>query len=55
VQQALASLPTSQREALYLRYFENKSYEEIAEILAVNQQVAYNYVSRGLKRLRQQL
>jgi RNA polymerase sigma factor (sigma-70 family) len=55
VRRALSQLPASQREAIYLRYFEDKTYEEIAEILSVNHQVAYNYVSRGLKRLRLQL
>ena len=55
IKKALSQLPASQREAIYLRYFEDKSYEEIAEILSVSQQVAYNYVSKGLKRLRLQL
>ena len=55
IQQELGKLPNYQREVLYLRYFEDKSYEEIAEILSVTDQVAYNYVYRAIKRLKEQL
>lgn len=53
VRKQLEQLPDYQREVLYLRYFENKSYPEIAAILSVSQQVAYNYVSRGIKKLKE--
>lgn len=55
IRQELDKLPPYQREALYLRYFEDKSYPEISAILSVSEQVAYNYVSRAIKRLKQQL
>lgn len=51
----LNKLPPYQREILYLRYFEDKSYKEIANILSINDQVAYNYVSRAIKRLKKQM
>ena len=52
IQAALSKLPPAQREVVYLRYFEEKSYQEISEILSINEQVAYNYLSRAMKRLR---
>lgn len=54
IRQELDQLPHYMREALYLRYFENKSYKEIAAILEVGDQVAYNYVFRAIKRLKKQ-
>ncbi len=51
----LAGLPERQREALHLRYRVELAYPEIAEVLGVSQQVAYNYVNRGLKTLRKTL
>lgn len=55
IQQELEQLPPYLREVLYLRYFEDKSYPEIAAILSVTDQVAYNYVHRAVKRLKKQL
>lgn len=55
IHQELDKLPVYQREVLYLRFFENKSYTQIAEILSISDQVAYNYVYRAIKRLKKQL
>lgn len=49
------ALPDRLREALYLRYFTQLTYKEIAEVMAINPQVAKNFVSRGLKKLRHNL
>ncbi len=46
-------LPQKQREVIYLRYYEEKTYHEIAEILEVNTQVAQNYAMRALAKLRE--
>lgn len=54
IRHELQQLPDYQREVLYLRYFENRSYTEIADLLSLNHQVVYNYVSRGIKRLKKQ-
>jgi len=55
VDTALKELPVYQKEVLYLRFYENRNYKEIAEILSVNAQVARNYVFRALTILRKKL
>ena len=55
IHKELNKLPKYQREVLNLRYFENKSYPEIASILDVSGQVAYNYVHRAIKRLKKHM
>jgi RNA polymerase sigma factor (sigma-70 family) len=52
---ALNSLPLKQREAIYLRYFEELEYDEIAEIMHINSQSVKNNVHRGLDTLRDSL
>lgn len=51
----LSKLPTYQKEVLYLRFYENRSYKEIAAILSVNAQVARNYVFKALTVLRKRM
>ncbi|MDP4289880.1 MAG: RNA polymerase sigma factor [Bacteroidota bacterium] len=53
--QALNKLSNKQREAIYLRYFEELEYTEIAKVMNVNLQSAKNTVSRGLDALRELL
>lgn len=48
----IAQLPDHQREVLFLRFFENFSYDEIAEIFMVSSQVVRNTVFRAMKNLR---
>ncbi|MEM7374826.1 MAG: sigma-70 family RNA polymerase sigma factor [Bacteroidota bacterium] len=48
----IASLSPHQREIIYLRYFENLSFEEISEIQSVGIQVVRNSVYRALKNMR---
>jgi len=48
----LAELPERQREALHLRYRVELEYDDIAKVMGVGRQVAYNYVNRGVKALR---
>ncbi len=55
VDTAIHDLPDYQKEVLYLRFYENRNYKEIAEILSVNGQVARNYVYRALTVLRNKL
>ncbi|QHT69993.1 sigma-70 family RNA polymerase sigma factor [Rhodocytophaga rosea] len=52
---ALAQLTKRQREAIYLRYYNNLSYPEIASLMAVSEQAVYNLVSKALKSLQQYL
>ena len=49
----LDKIPARMREALYLRLYNNLSYKEIAEIMAIKPQVARNYVSEAIERLRE--
>lgn len=48
----LNELPSRQKEALYLRYNQGLSVEQIAEMLDVNYQSASNLLHRGLLNLR---
>jgi len=48
----LERLPAAQRDAVRRRVLEERSYPELAAELGCSQQVARQYVSRGLRRLR---
>lgn len=50
----LNGLPPRQREAVYLKYYEDLSYPQIAEVLHVNYQSAVNLVYQAFQRLKQQ-
>lgn len=52
---AIDRLPPRQKEVLCLRFFEGFDYYEISDIMKISYQVARNYASRGMKRLRGQL
>lgn len=49
---ALNQLSPKQREAIYLRYFQNLEYVDIAEIMNINLQSVKNNVHRGLSSLK---
>lgn len=48
----LNELPSRQKEALYLRYHQGLSVEQIAEALVINYQSANNLIYRALQHLR---
>ncbi len=52
IQAQLATLPAREREALYLRYYENLSIPEIAEVMNVNRQSVSNFLQKALSKLR---
>jgi RNA polymerase sigma-70 factor (ECF subfamily) len=52
---ALADLPPVQREAVLLRYFQDLSLNEIAELLGIPVGTVKSRLSLGLKRLRERL
>jgi RNA polymerase sigma factor (sigma-70 family) len=52
VEQALAALPTAEREAIEARVLEGAAYDEIAARLRCSPSVVRQRVSRGLRRLR---
>ena len=47
VQEALASLPDRQREAIVLRYYERLSYEEIAQVTGASRKAVERLLARG--------
>lgn len=50
---AIQEIPERIREALYLKTYQQLSYNEISDIMGVRNQVARNYVSGALKRLQE--
>lgn len=50
--QVLNQLPNRQKEALYLKYYENLTYEEIASIMGLKRQAVANYLHYGLSKLK---
>lgn len=52
IQEQLAQLPVREREALYLRYYENLSVAEISGIMGVNRQSVSNFLQKALLKLR---
>jgi len=50
---ALSRLPKRQKEAIFLRYFEELSNEEVADLMGVNYQSACKFIYSGLKNLRE--
>ncbi len=49
---ALDRLPKRQKEAIHLRYFEEMSNEEVADLMGVNYQSACKFIYTALKNLR---
>lgn len=52
IQQALQSLTSRQREAIFLRFFEGLSYEEVAEVLNISVKGTYKIIARSLSSLK---
>ncbi|TAG20466.1 MAG: sigma-70 family RNA polymerase sigma factor [Cytophagia bacterium] len=55
LEDALLGLSNRQREALYLKFYNRLSYEEMSEVMGVNYQTVRNLVHQSIKRLRSQL
>src|SRR5690625_358998 len=49
---ALDLLPERQKEVLFLKYYNRMSYDEIEEILAINDQSIRNHIYRALQKHR---
>jgi RNA polymerase sigma factor (sigma-70 family) len=50
--QQVALLPKRQQEALVLRFYDNLSYEEIAELMSLTRHSVYNLIYKALSQLR---
>jgi RNA polymerase sigma factor (sigma-70 family) len=48
----LSNLPKREREALFLRYYEDLSVVQIAEIMGVNKQSVSNFLQKALNKIR---
>lgn len=48
----LNELPNKQREVIFLRYYEEKSIEQIAQIMSISPQIVRNYAYRAISKLR---
>lgn len=55
LQRALDTLTSRQREAIFLRFYEALSYEEVAEALGITVKATYKIVARGLLQLRKEM
>ena len=55
LKQAVHNLSKRQKEVIFLRYYENLSCEEIAEVMQININTVYNNVSLAIKKLKEQL
>jgi RNA polymerase sigma factor (sigma-70 family) len=49
----LNELPKRQKEVIYLYYYEELSYEEIADVMEINYQSVLNVMQKALKQLRE--
>ena len=51
----LNALPPRQKEALFLKYFDNLSYEEIAGVMNIEQASAYKVIYKGIAALQKRV
>ncbi|MDR3712602.1 MAG: sigma-70 family RNA polymerase sigma factor [Puia sp.] len=49
---AMARLSNRQKEIIYLKYYQNLSYEEVSEIMNINYQAARNLLYQAIKSLK---
>jgi RNA polymerase sigma factor (sigma-70 family) len=52
ISEAIVSLPKRQKEVIYLKFFQNLSRDEIAEIMGNTPQTISNLMQLALKRMR---
>ena len=52
LQKALASLSRRQREVVYLRFYQNLSYSEIADLMSMQVESVYNLISKAIGALK---
>jgi len=53
MQQALLALTKRQQEAIYLRFYDNLSFQEIADIMGLQIKATYNLISKAIEELRE--
>lgn len=55
LQRTLSQLTARQREAIFLKFYEDLSYDEIAEVMGITVKGTYKVVARALEALREKL
>jgi len=55
VMSALKALPPRMKEALFLRFYENLSFEDIAAVMDIDQKSVYKMIYKAIDKLRRQL
>ena len=55
LQQALSQLSPRQREAIFLKFYDKMSYEEIATVMSLNVNSVYNLISKAIDALQQRV
>ena len=55
IQEAIKSLPDRQKEALYLKFYENQSFKDIGNILGISTRAVYKLIYKALDNLHVQL
>ena len=53
IKNAFEALSARQKEVLYLRFYQNLDYEEIADVVGIRYQSLRNLISTGIKKLRE--
>ena len=52
---AIDQLPPRQKEAVYLKFYEEKTYEEITSIMSINYRTARKFIYKALQTIRKNL
>jgi RNA polymerase sigma factor (sigma-70 family) len=52
---AVAELSRRQQEAIYLKFYEGMSYEDLAQVMEIDMKAAYNLIGRAIVQLRNTL
>ena len=52
---ALSTLTARQREAIFLRFYEGLSYEEVASVLSITTKATYKIMARALSQLKENM
>lgn len=55
LEEALRALTGRQREAIFLRFYEGLSYEEVADVLGISVKATYKIMARALLQLKEAL
>jgi RNA polymerase sigma factor (sigma-70 family) len=55
IEKALKTLPKRQKEAIFLKFYSELSYPEIAEIMQISAQAVYNLISKSIIQLQNEM